>query len=327
MAKGNLFLGTASGKVGDVVFARDGGEQISRVRVRHPRNPQTPIQLLQRVLFKTSSSAFSLLQDICNHSFQNIEGKVMNQARFNKLNVAMFREQCADLINVDNPEAILSSELTNFTSSIEFGAAVNKYKVSEGTLPTLRVGKETDGFSLQLPGVTSDQIGYNQVVEHLGLNQGDQLTFLVLGVNDTDLTNVFCGFGFARIILDTEESGLDTLFCGSSFDDVLSPNPNNEGLLKVKWTPASGNVHGKITFYIPGFPHTSGNTSTACAATVIASHRNGDVWQYSSQQLILRSSHDAQAALLYNHNNGYLGDAVRSLMTQANSSLYLNQAE
>lgn len=48
MSKGNVLLGYARGKVGDVVFSRRNGEQITSARNRNPRNPRTPRQMFQR---------------------------------------------------------------------------------------------------------------------------------------------------------------------------------------------------------------------------------------------------------------------------------------
>lgn len=49
MAKGNMLLGYARGKVGSLVFTRRKGEQITRPRNFSPANPRTLAQLSQRV--------------------------------------------------------------------------------------------------------------------------------------------------------------------------------------------------------------------------------------------------------------------------------------
>lgn len=49
MAKGNMLLGYARGKVGSLVFSRRKGEQITRPRNFSPANPRTLAQLSQRV--------------------------------------------------------------------------------------------------------------------------------------------------------------------------------------------------------------------------------------------------------------------------------------
>lgn len=49
MAKGNLFLGQARGKLGSMVFSVRKGVQIERVRNTSPANPKTPSQVAQRM--------------------------------------------------------------------------------------------------------------------------------------------------------------------------------------------------------------------------------------------------------------------------------------
>lgn len=70
MAKGNMLQGMARGKVGDVVFSRLNGEQVSRVRNRHPQNPRTEAQLYQRAIMATIMQAYSAGKAIFDHSFE-----------------------------------------------------------------------------------------------------------------------------------------------------------------------------------------------------------------------------------------------------------------
>lgn len=65
MAKGNMLLGYARGKVGSLVFARRKGEQITRTRNTAPTNPRTNAQMGQRMkmyapvqLYRQSMRAF-----------------------------------------------------------------------------------------------------------------------------------------------------------------------------------------------------------------------------------------------------------------------------
>lgn len=73
MAKGNMFLGMARGKVGDVVFYRADGQQLSRVRNRNPRNPRTNAQLFQRAIMATVVQAYAAGKELFDHSFQGFQ--------------------------------------------------------------------------------------------------------------------------------------------------------------------------------------------------------------------------------------------------------------
>lgn len=71
MAKGNLFLGAARGKVGSLVFKRQNGEQVTAPRVT-PANPRTRAQMMQRLALSSASKTAAALDEIINHSFQGI---------------------------------------------------------------------------------------------------------------------------------------------------------------------------------------------------------------------------------------------------------------
>lgn len=70
MSKGNPFLGMARGKVGDVVMYRLNGEQVMRTRNRHPRNPNTNAQIIQRAVMADVQRVYSLGYQLFNHAFQ-----------------------------------------------------------------------------------------------------------------------------------------------------------------------------------------------------------------------------------------------------------------
>lgn len=60
MSKGNLFLGYARGSVGDVVFSRTNGQQITKARNRNPNNPRSISQMMQRSLFISAVKFYQL---------------------------------------------------------------------------------------------------------------------------------------------------------------------------------------------------------------------------------------------------------------------------
>lgn len=99
MAKGNLLQGMARGKVGDLVFSRMDGEQITRVRNRRPRNPKTNKQLYQRAIMATVSQLYAAGQEIFNHSFEGAATPADNQRRFMSENVRILRSLLANDLN------------------------------------------------------------------------------------------------------------------------------------------------------------------------------------------------------------------------------------
>lgn len=317
MSKGNLFLGFARGKVGDVVFSRQSGEQVARARNRSPKNPQSPLQMLQRVVLKTNSTAYSMLQPICNHSFQGRQEGTENQSRFSEINIAAMRRQLRDVINSGDPEEILQSTEYNFAGKYSSLAQIRPYVISEGTLPVLGYGISRNIGQLTIPSFAAT-FTYSQVVDALGLQQGDQLTFIGLTTNDlADAeTSEFNGLKYARVILEPSDGDMTKTFLtageGGAYS-INTPNPKNDG--DVSFGVESGLL--EVTF--AGTAAASANTLAGFA--VIASRLAGGVWARSTQSVVLA------ADLAQDHNIGYLYDAIYSFLTAANSSLYLNQAE
>lgn len=99
MAKGNMLQGMARGKVGDVVFSRLNGQQISRVRNRQPYNPRTNKQLIQRAIMAQVMLAYSAGKEIFNHSFQGKSVGSGCQREFMRLNAKYLRGIIANDLN------------------------------------------------------------------------------------------------------------------------------------------------------------------------------------------------------------------------------------
>lgn len=328
MSKGNLFLGFGRGKVGDVVFSRQNGEQVTRARNRAPRNPQSPLQLLQRSVMKTSSLAYSLMQDICNHSFQGFAEGTACQSRFLQLNVEKFRNQLADEINSGEAEDIMYSTKCNFAGRSTSLPEVNEYIVSEGTLPAVAIGSDTINYltidfgAADLAAVKA--MTYQQVVDYLGLLQGDQLTILAAAIDDTPLSEApakFVAFAYARIILEPANGDMSTTFFDAD-GAINSPNVKNQGNVTMQAGASSlgaGATFG-LQIQFSGMMVRQGDAKTLSHAACIVSRLAGGVWSRSKATLkaILTPSYDT--------DQDTLGDAVQSYLVGANSSLYLNQS-
>lgn len=180
MSKGNLFQGMARGKVGDVVFSRLNGQQISRVRNRNPHNPRTNAQLYQRAIMASVMLAYSAGKEIFNHSFQ---GKAVGsecQRQFMKLNAKNLRAQIADDINSNHADNNCVGRVVapGSTSFVPF-----KMQISEGSYPQnlFEVTVGTYGTpTTKLPEPEASETVANYA-ERNGLVAGDLYTFVVAG--------------------------------------------------------------------------------------------------------------------------------------------------
>lgn len=344
MAKGNLFLGHAAGKVGDVVFSRLDGVQVTRARNRSPKNPQSALQQLQRVVMKSTSAAYSLMQGITDHSFQGLTKGTPNQSRFNAINVAMLRSALADVINSGDADVILSASNTNFAPKGSVLAPINAYRISEGTLPSVPhrfvgTGTASSQWRLELlpaytdlpEGATDADVTYADVVAALGLQKGDQITFVFATTDDTEAAvdaGYFNGFRVYRIILEPADGDMSKPFAvmdPMTGYKVNDPNPRNQF---DGWFGSLGVTSGGIAVNAPNLNAGNAATNSVAAAAVIVSRLVGNSWLRSSERLAVRPSDGTTVGTLrYDANVLTLGDAIRSYLKEANSTLYLNQAQ
>lgn len=333
MAKDNLFLGYARGKVGSVVFYRAKGEQITRSLNAAPSNPQTALQLLQRVCFKSSSVAYSLFSAITDHSFEGVTAGTPSQSRFAQRNIALMRAQLADVINSGDEEEILTSAESNFATKADTLPPFRSYVMAEGHAPVVSPmlhALGADEASLALPGGWGASPTYDDVITTLGLQRGDQITFLFLSIDDTTDSHAFNGFHFARVILEPANGDFTTPFVSGVA--INSPNARNQGALLVNIV--TGDPNNYMCFSAATQDRTiiddvAGSANSLAAVGVIVSRQVGNTWQRSNCELLLRSDvTTVQGHLQWDHSTGYLADAIASFKTAgAVSTAYLNQAQ
>lgn len=174
-----MFQGMARGKVGDVVFSRNNGEQISRVRNRHPKNPRTNKQMYQRAVMATIMQAYAAGQEIFNHSFQGKAVGAENQRAFLSKNAKLLRGQIA-------------AELEAGTAALNCNAAVvapgaitpvpNEYMISEGAYPQNFFGWDEAQKRFYTPAALDDET-VAAYAQRLGLEAGDIYTFVVMVIS------------------------------------------------------------------------------------------------------------------------------------------------
>lgn len=225
MAKGNLFQGMARGKVGDVVFSRANGEQISRVRNRHPKNPRTNAQLFQRAIMATIVQAYAAGKAIFDHSFQGYSVGAQNQHEFIKRNAKMLRELIATDINT--PIATNNQKGRVVAPGIST-PAINPYVISSGSYDQNLFTFEDGGF--KLPETTEGET-VKAYAERLNLIAGDIYTVIRLAAKNQDayVSNVYddvlasqpyVDFMFARLTVKSDLTSVTALTKYNQLFDV-----------------------------------------------------------------------------------------------------------
>lgn len=150
MARGNIFLGKARGKVGSVVLSKGRrGEMISRAYQPQVLNPKSSSQVLQRALFASATIAGAKLSDLVDHSFDGIKEGQDNRNEFVRLNTNALRA-----IATSEGQAIVNPFVTAKGSGMIKPAP---WILSKGSLGVCNVGKYLTSSDPDVYG--SDSIG------------------------------------------------------------------------------------------------------------------------------------------------------------------------
>lgn len=163
MATGNLFLGTARRKIGDVVLYRREGVQQSRVRVRTIANPKSDGQALQRNYIAPVARFYAPLAGVLERSWENLS-RSKSYTAFLKRNIDKARAEGWYI-----PKGATFFPLP--------------YQLSYGILPPLEVtwSSETVRFVRIAGTYEADTIGtLSASLVAAGYREGDQCTLLAV---------------------------------------------------------------------------------------------------------------------------------------------------
>lgn len=307
MARGNLLLGKAKGKLGSVVFAQANGEQITRSKPDSVKNPKTTGQNTQRAILATIAKDAALLTPIIDHSFANIKYGADSIRYFRKINLGILRNQVISLVG------------TNYNLTAKGGLAVPNYlKVSEGSLPAFKMSTDKGAVAFYMSDnnqlATTDVTVAEFKAAYPNLQGGDQLTLVKIVKTAGSLEK-----GDAIFALKVDR----IVFAPNAFDDSTA-NIMQEGdfvesfldLTKTTNVSMLGVTEGGAG---RGLGFTASTDNTYSAALILSRKVNGK-WQRSTQFMELCEFDDAadNAAAIASYG------ATASVSTQ---NEYLNQAE
>lgn len=216
MAKGNMLLGYARGKVGSLVFARRKGEQITRSRNTAPNNPRTRAQLGQRMKMYAPVKFYKQsLERFFKYAFTvGSHETVFNAFMRENISIAPWtaKHLVTDQAPVPYPARMSSGGIGALSvvanANIDDAQPVGMVQVSDNA--DLAIGASTvisvgSGVAQTVGAVSTALINAN-----IGLRAGDQLTFVAAGTRGLRISsgNVFYNseagfeFFFKTIVLD-----------------------------------------------------------------------------------------------------------------------------
>lgn len=182
MAKGNMFIGNGSGKVGNLVVATRAGEQITRVYQPRVANPKSYSQMLQRAKFANAVKFYKkAVQNFFKFAF---EDKKKAESDYN----AFMRH------NVMNSTLLVKGNVDD-----AYFPALGRWQMSSGSLPNAFSIEKTPyaEFAFVNDGIKANAtIGdISSALIGQGFHTGDIVTFVLITSPvtylDYDLTNLY----------------------------------------------------------------------------------------------------------------------------------------
>lgn len=208
MAKGNLLQGLGRGSVGDVTFKRVNGQQITQVRVRHPRNPRDDQQQYQRAVMATILRAYQAGQIIFSHSFSGNGTTASDQPLFIAANAKRLRDAISDDFQTRVPFLYQKGRVVapQTVAPVPFTYQISKGKLQQTAFSIKPTPQDYD-VVIPRPRAAETVASYCQRV---GLRGGDYYTICVFAQSDSDfawedpdgdatVSQRKCNFSFARL--------------------------------------------------------------------------------------------------------------------------------
>lgn len=170
MAKGGLFTGMMRGKIGESVFYRRGGEQVSRIYNPHPRNANTRSQIDQRSQITNIIRIYQASPIFFQRAFSN---KKVNQSDYN----ALVSRNLNKTVKVYLPKNVADEQ----------GGVVAPYIISDGSLtPIVVTGTGVDavtslsvGADFSVSGTTTvGELSTALLDKNTIVQAGDQLSYI-----------------------------------------------------------------------------------------------------------------------------------------------------
>lgn len=277
MAKGNMLLGMARKKVGDLVFYRANGEQITRARNRNPRNPKSDKQSVQRMVLASASKLASILEPIVNHSWEHVQVGGTSVRHFQKKAMDFIRAAAAAQINGE-----ASVPVAQFTiKGAPAAGIVEGLPISSGSLSVITpyVAGNYENEPL-IRGFATSGTTIEEILGTSGFEPGDQLTIVGFYAGSTvaaasnGATNIAVNCRYARMTFKESlpAGSYNLINAGVINQDILE---SSEGL--------------------SNFDFSAGGTTPNNGLSILGVDTNGTLFAVA----VIRSKKDTSGKFLY----------------------------
>ena len=263
MSKGNMFVGSAKGRVGNLVLYTRKGSQITRAYQSTVKNPKTSGQMLQRAKF---SNAVKFYQKAVQHFFKfAYQDQKQTETAFN----AFMRH------NVDRACLLRKDEVND-----PYFPAFGRWQMSQGSLAAPMVPKFNNANALfantGIKGTEKTVADLSSILIGQGYHVGDIITFVCISslVNsvDFDLSNYYDSGNLLQPQWDIRQL-------------IVSPSDQTA----ISDIPSLGPSVGVLSAVNGGLQFAFNNPQYSNAAAVIATRKGSGVTYASNAELVPNS--------------------------------------
>lgn len=196
MSKRSLFWANATGKLGEAVFYRAGGEQRNRTYVKNIKNPKSKLQATQRAKFNNMVGAYKAVEIAVKSFFTQ---RAANQSPFNafvKLNWPL-NQWVADKEAIGRKEGILSGFYVS-RGSVGVPVQLSAESVENTEMEEkfgLVMNIETSGFTVEQGDMKFDKINTGKKIYELLVGSSNPYNLPA----EFNVTVVKCASGYVSL--------------------------------------------------------------------------------------------------------------------------------
>lgn len=330
MAKHNLFLGQARGKVGSVVFSLLNGVQITRAYNPSPKNPKSWAQATQRAAFASISQYYKVFKYLIEQGQQGIKVGTPSVQDWQSRTLKQLTGVIGSTPMVLNAKGVqypqlLPISLTNGSLpslSYDIRGTVNSAGDTHYGL-CLTFGNRYTTTEALMAMTLGDVYAMTP-----GLQRGFQLTFALLGWSiDLDMfdyyNRAYAAMWAQYVIAEDADETLPFFVDVEGSTNIIQINP---AILTSSWgerfTPRWGKVviDGVAVARLDAPEYVTDGSGGIIAGSCITSYYNGSAWARSTSPMAIAAD---WARLDQSDNIETYQKATKS----TSSDLYLNQAK
>ena len=305
----SVSVGRAAKKLGNMVYYTMNGKTYARARAEKVKNPKTPKQMAQRVIFTTAVRSRDALKSIVDHSFENKKYGNESLNYFMKRNLEILRARAA-----------ADKGLTG-SFNVPYGISMlaNPLLVSQGTIPSIPYSFGQNGLGFSVGDENTTTIGAF-LSAHSTIRKGDQITIMLL-VPNAKVEEAKTASG--EVVNPTHLIKMRiTIPANIADDEIFYDNTNGFGSLLI--------VEGTENF---AFNKTGGDLLISesddgefgICGCIIVSRPEGNKWLRSTEYMMMNPNYDDS---LYNFNdvlNTWMKGTTEIVGLEDNE--YLNQGQ